>query len=541
MLVLLLALAAVLSGSAAGRPTAHTRVIAQVPPSPREADTWCPLCEQLVVTGLDELPANNTVAELEQLLSSVCDVVGGNSTTAGRLCDEAVATAVTSLAAFDVSSAAKYTATDLCQLMDLCAFSCCSTPTAPEQIHLALTTEASEMRVTWATFKKVESVVNYGTDASFGASVAGTAVEYSAAGWRGYVHTAVMTGLQPGTKYYYQVGDPEAQNLWRKCSWSYPPLFFTQPLSGAAATAATVNVAFVGDMGATDASDATILRLGELRTAGKLDAVAHIGDISYADGVQRLQAAFLRKIESVSAYVPYMTAPGNHEGFFAFVPYTSSYPMPYNNVSAYPVDHGGQDTPRMFYSYNMGPVHVVVVSTEAAFGLLPADIRPGTVQYQFLHDDLVAASLPAARAQQPWIVVMMHRPMRCCNTRHDCNKPATSLREDLGALFDAHNVDLVVAGHVHSYESTWPVSTSAETNHEMHNAAYPVYVLNGASGTKELLMNGFPSDPPAWSRSREPDVFGFSVMTANATSLRWQFVNDESGDVLDDWVLTKDV
>lgn len=34
---------------------------------------------------------------------------------------------------------------------------------------------------------------------------------------------------------------------------------------------------------------------------------------SYADGYQPLWDSFMRKMESIAAFVPYMTTPGNHE------------------------------------------------------------------------------------------------------------------------------------------------------------------------------------------------------------------------------------
>jgi hypothetical protein len=36
------------------------------------------------------------------------------------------------------------------------------------------------------------------------------------------IHTAVITNLQPGTRYYYRVGDPTI-NYWSDPEWSQPP------------------------------------------------------------------------------------------------------------------------------------------------------------------------------------------------------------------------------------------------------------------------------------------------------------------------------
>lgn len=47
--------------------------------------------------------------------------------------------------------------------------------------------------------------------------------------------------------------------------------------------------------------------------AGDVDAVFHIGDISYATGFLVEWNMFLEMISPVASRVPYMTASGNHE------------------------------------------------------------------------------------------------------------------------------------------------------------------------------------------------------------------------------------
>jgi hypothetical protein len=77
------------------------------------------------------------------------------------------------------------------------------------------------------------------------------------------------------------------------------------------------------------------MRLVDRRLKGDVDLLLHDGDIGYhsrvlanplrcadiwshwgryADGYQPLWDAFLRKMETVGAFIPVMTAPGNHEG-----------------------------------------------------------------------------------------------------------------------------------------------------------------------------------------------------------------------------------
>ena len=54
------------------------------------------------------------------------------------------------------------------------------------------------------------------------------------------------------------------------------------------------------------------------------------------------------------------------------------------------------------YSYDYGMVHMVMLSTEH-------DYRPGSVQYQWLENDLKSVD----RSKTPFVMVGGHRPMYC--------------------------------------------------------------------------------------------------------------------------------
>ena len=97
-------------------------------------------------------------------------------------------------------------------------------------------------------------------------------------------------------------------------------------------------------------------RLQKEAQQGLYDAVFHIGDFGYdlyeQDG--QLGDRFMRQIEPIAAYVPYMTAVGNHEEKYNFSHYKSRFSMP-----------GSENN--LFYSFNLGPAHFVIISTEHAY------------------------------------------------------------------------------------------------------------------------------------------------------------------------------
>ena len=116
-------------------------------------------------------------------------------------------------------------------------------------------------------------------------------------------------------------------------------------------------------------------------------------------------------------------------------------------------------------------MHIISLSAESYWGRAP-NLHPGKPQYNWLQNDLIQAS--NNRQNQPWIIVLMHRPFYCtCTLNSRCDTQARffswhfpalspptnalisyfsyyrSLVED---LFYQYKVDLVINGHVHNYE-----------------------------------------------------------------------------------------
>lgn len=55
--------------------------------------------------------------------------------------------------------------------------------------------------------------------------------------------------------------------------------------------------------------------LQEAIQTGQHDLITHVGDFAYDmhDNNAKVGDEFMREIESIAAYVPYQTVPGNHE------------------------------------------------------------------------------------------------------------------------------------------------------------------------------------------------------------------------------------
>lgn len=89
-------------------------------------------------------------------------------------------------------------------------------------------------------------------------------------------------------------------------------------------------------------------------------------------------------------------------------------------------DRGAQNN--LFYSFNVGPAHVIAFSTEFYFYVNYGWSQIAT-QYRWLERDLQEAN--RNRQQQPWIITMGHRPMYCSDDfRDDCSHKESIVSAD---------------------------------------------------------------------------------------------------------------
>ncbi|KOB79410.1 Purple acid phosphatase [Operophtera brumata] len=233
----------------------------------------------------------------------------------------------------------------------------------PEQIHIAFG----------------DSVVEYGEtlmdQTAYGAAT--IFVDGGTEHRKQWIHRVTLENLKFDTKYVYHVGS--------QYGWSEVYPFKTPP-----AGQDWVSMAY----------------LQEEAERGHFDVILHVGDFAYdmdSDNA-RVGDQFMRQITPLAASVPYMTCPGNHEQAYNFSNYASRFSMPGHDSS-------------LFYSFNLGPVHFVSISTEVYY-FLQYGAKLIANQYEWLENDLATANLPENRSKRPWIVIMGHRPMYCSDL-HD--------------------------------------------------------------------------------------------------------------------------
>ncbi|PAA49848.1 hypothetical protein BOX15_Mlig013810g3 [Macrostomum lignano] len=412
----------------------------------------------------------------------------------------------------------------------------------PEQVHLSVTNDPTQMVVTWVTQSPTNGTsVDYGTN-RFDRSASGIQEKFVDGGSAKrviYIHRAVMSGLRPGQRYVYRVGS--------ELGWS-DVFLFTATKSGSDWPA---RFAVYGDMGNTNGKSIPFLQ--KEAQSGDFDMVLHVGDFAYNMDTNNALVGdeFMRQVEPIAAYVPYMTCPGNHESAYNFSNYRRRFSMP------------GGDGEGSFFSFDYGPVHVISFSSEFYY-YLDYGWKQAVYQFQWLEEDLQRAN--QNRANRPWIIAMAHRPMYCSNSddpQHCTNAdnlirtgfPVGSKQRSrifgsdyiLGVeqLFYRYGVDLIFGAHEHSYERMWPVynqkvcNSTTSSDNPYDNPPAPVHVITGSAGCVEGEDPFIPAGLP-WSAFRSDD-YGYTRMTvANATHLMLEQVSvDKGGQVIDSIVYVR--
>lgn len=312
-----------------------------------------------------------------------------------------------------------------------------------------------------------------------------------------------------------------------------------------------------GDHGTGEDSNASLTIVGDV-LAHRPHAVLHLGDLSYANGHAPTWDAWFRLIEPLASQSLYMAAPGNHEheGYYAasdpdpaWATDTASLQDPYRQFTAR--FHFGADDLR--YSFDAGPVHVSVINTEGLCAWQPAqhhvpwrvnptcDVaedegdsggvqRPGVPGSTAPPDqgliDWLRADLDAHPA--PWNFVIFHQPVYSSGAYDG----RTVLQEHYVPLFQEFGVDLVMAGHDHNYQRSFPLldhQPAADGLSGYGKDAGPVYVVSGGGGDGVYSFSG---PTPEWTAVRNA-TYHYLVIDVDEAHIRVQAIETGTGAVLD--------
>ena len=169
-------------------------------------------------------------------------------------------------------------------------------------------------------------------------------------------------------------------------------------------------------------------------------------------------------------------------------------------------------------------------------------ISSGSPQYNFAVNDLQAAS------QNPsidWIIVYFHKPMYA--SPGSCCDALGSFRDTYHPLFDQYGVDLVLQGHIHNYQRTFPLKYNSNspsnptiTNNQPSDYTDPVgqiFAIAGAGGVGFHSLSGKAS----FVSSQQASSFGQLdiKITNDGNKLEGKFYRNSNNAILDTFSITK--
>jgi predicted phosphodiesterase len=157
---------------------------------------------------------------------------------------------------------------------------------------------------------------------------------------------------------------------------------------------------------------------------------------------------------------------------------------------------------KQFYSFNYQNVHFVVMSTELTH-------TAGSEQYNYVNNDLSKA---AADPNVDWIVVYYHKVAYSSPTNHS---GLPTLRDTYHPLFNKYGVDVVLQGHNHNYQRSYPIKYNsnnpsspiiADANNNNYND--PQGQIFATVGTGGIGFYGF-SGKASYIVYQQSSNFGF--------------------------------
>lgn len=389
----------------------------------------------------------------------------------------------------------------------------------------------TETTVRWRTTTATDSVVRYGTSL-------GTLNLSSANATAKTEHEIRLTALTANTRYYYSVGNAATTLAGGTSDY----FILTAPT-----IAKPTRIWVLGDPGTGSAVQTTVRDAYYAFTGTRhTDLWLMLGDNAYNSGtdseytsrVFNIYPTMFRK----SVLWPTL---GNHDAASSDSPtqtgpYYASFTLP-KQAEAGGVASGTE----AYYSFNYGNIHFVCLDSH------DTDRATSGAMATWLRSDLEANL-------KDWLIVFFHHPPYTKGSHDsDTSTILVEMRQNIVPILEDHGVDLVLAGHSHSYErsrfidghygisSTFNSSTMvkqtgsgqgagayAKTTAGPISHAGAVYAVPGASGQ---ISGGALNHPAMWISL---NVAGSLVLDINGNRLDATYL-DSTGAVRDTFAMVK--
>jgi 3',5'-cyclic AMP phosphodiesterase CpdA len=432
---------------------------------------------------------------------------------------------------------------------------------APRHIYLSLTGDPTQMQVTFttSTMPTTAQVIYWQQTSNVQITVKVTPSDTHkfvrpVTGITEYISSVTLTSITPHAFNYQILGDSTD-----KTTLSETYMFY-----GMTNNSPYAKVAIYGDLGATGYS---LVQRNDNGLVGhaknySFSTIIHNGDLAYnlASLEGGMSDAFMSALEDISARIPYMVTAGNHE--FMDSGHSEVY---YNNLFI-GQDLAGKNSnstnTRMWYSFDVGCVHFVCISTE----VYCEDTKNAAEQYAWLENDLKQT---AARKDDPWVVVLGHRPLysgvssylhsrlmrkgiQCtdaslssCDALAPCDS-GVNCAYSLEKIFITYKVDMFNAGHEHVYVRNNPITPNMTYEQHPNKDVYvdpqhPLYIISGAAGVSAVpTVEDEAIEPTATPAVLQVSTFSYSILLAtNNTYMEYSQISSVDGSTIDSFVIQK--
>ena len=293
-------------------------------------------------------------------------------------------------------------------------------------------------------------------------------------------HELRITDLQAGKTYFYSVG-----TTTMVLEQGVNNYFLTAPLAD---TKEKIRIASFGDCGSLDEpNNQANVRNGFLAYRGNTptDLWMLIGDNSYDGADSQYQTNFFNPYKDTMLKNCMLYAvPGNHDyngnsnhaksrgglvNYFPAFAYFENFTLPPTLNPHLPVPANTEE----WYSFDYGPVHFVMLDSYGTqnIGGVEKEFAKDTLthpQVQWLKADLAATT-------KKWKIVYMHYPTYSKGSHDSDGKTAPSYpgakdewitkatRKNINPILERFGVDLVITGHSHGYERSYPIHDQYDT------------------------------------------------------------------------------
>lgn len=277
-----------------------------------------------------------------------------------------------------------------------------------------------------------------------------------------YQYQADITGLQPGTTYSYSVAvDGQAlvseagQFRFRTAPQDPAPAAGQNQSRGAHSDQFSFLV--FGDSGAGSSEQQTLVQL--MAAEANVSMVVHVGDLAYSDGTfQEFEDEYFGINAPLMARLPFFATPGNHD-------YNTDNAAAYVAGLAAP-DCGvpAEDVGR-YYSFDWGNTHFVSVDSN----LLATS--SASAMLAWLDADLAATN-------RYWRIVFLHHTPYPTGF-HLGDPVCAAVQQLVNPIVESHGVQVLLAGHEHGYERTYPLAGGQVVR---SSSSSTTYVVTGGGG-----------------------------------------------------------